>query len=67
MPISIKKIVEKLLTVIPDDKKNSDATRSYGWQLKPYYLLLENVLDEDSYKAIRIIFDSDVNSKNNNL
>ena len=67
MPISIKKIVEKLLTVIPDDKKNSDATRSYGWQLKPYYLLLENVLDKDSYQAIRIIFDSDVNSKNNNL
>ena len=53
MPNVIKENVAILSSVMPhngDEKKKSK--RVYGHQLLPYYESLENVLDEDTYRAL---------------
>ena len=56
MPVAIKENVAILSSVIPSvggDEKESK--RLYGHQLLPYYKSLEQVLDEDTYRAVEKI------------
>jgi hypothetical protein len=61
MPASIKKNVELLSMVIPKSEKDKyDSRRLYGYQLAPYFTLLESLLDGDSYQALKQIFRQNV-------
>ena len=54
--VAIKENVAILSSVMPrngDEEKKSK--RLYGHQLLPYYESLENVLDEDTYRALQKI------------
>eukprot|EP00943_MAST-04B_sp_MAST-4B-sp1_P001316 g1316.t1 len=61
MPASIKKNVEILSSVIPKNVKDkNDSRRLCGYQLAPYFTLLETLLDGDSYQALKQIFKQNV-------